>query len=101
VKARVFMEILTVDEVGFSHWLWIHELSQVNWFASLLGEGNNLESIFLISPVADLSDFHLLRMQERYCSPWGMGYSLICLRSPDPTIYLPVQPLQMISTNLR
>jgi hypothetical protein len=28
---------------------------------------------------------HLLRMQEWYCSPWEMGYSLICLRSPDPT----------------
>jgi hypothetical protein len=28
----------------------------------------------------------LLRMQECYCPPWGMGYSLICLRSPDPTI---------------
>jgi hypothetical protein len=28
---------------------------------------------------------HLLRMQEWYRSPWGMGDSLICLRSPDPT----------------
>jgi hypothetical protein len=28
---------------------------------------------------------HLFRIQEWYCSPWGMGYSLICLRSPDPT----------------
>jgi hypothetical protein len=26
------------------------------WFAPLLGEGNNLEGILLISPVADLSD---------------------------------------------
>jgi hypothetical protein len=24
---------------------------------------------------------HLLRMQEWFCCPWGMGYSLICLRS--------------------
>jgi hypothetical protein len=72
-----------------------------------LGEGNNLESILLISPVADLSDpvsfFRMqkcrlqlpLRLQE--CSPltpqdagmvWlSMGAGiLICLRSPDPTI---------------
>jgi hypothetical protein len=42
------------------------------WFAPLLGEGNNLESILLISPVADLylslgcrkAGLHLLRMQE-------------------------------------
>jgi hypothetical protein len=26
------------------------------WFVPLLGEGNNLESILLISPAADLSD---------------------------------------------
>jgi hypothetical protein len=25
-------------------------------------------------------------MQEWYCPSWGMGYSLIYLRSPDPTI---------------
>jgi hypothetical protein len=28
----------------------------------------------------------LLRVQESQCPPWGMGYSLICLRSPDPTL---------------
>jgi hypothetical protein len=61
------------------------------WFAPLL-EGNNLESILLISPVADLYLF--FRMQEcRPPSPQDSGvivlsmreqYSLICLRS-DPT----------------
>jgi hypothetical protein len=30
----------------------------------------------------------LLRVQESQCPPWGMGYSLICLRSPDPTTAL-------------
>jgi hypothetical protein len=24
-------------------------------------------------------------MQECFYPPWGIGYSLICLRSPDPT----------------
>jgi hypothetical protein len=33
------------------------------WFAPLLGEGNNLESILLISPVADL--YLSFRTQER------------------------------------
>jgi hypothetical protein len=28
---------------------------------------------------------HFLRMQEWYCSPWGMGYLLICFRLSDPT----------------
>jgi hypothetical protein len=27
----------------------------------------------------------LLRVQGSWCSPWGMGYLLICLRYPDPT----------------
>jgi hypothetical protein len=31
-------------------------LGELVWLAPLLGEGNNLESILLISPVADLSD---------------------------------------------
>jgi hypothetical protein len=35
------------------------------WFAPLLGEGNNLESILLISPVADL--YLSFRTQE--CRP--------------------------------
>jgi hypothetical protein len=63
------------------------------WFAPLLGEGNNLESILLISHVADL--YLSFRMQE--CRPptpqdagmtlpsMGDGIPLTCLRSPDPT----------------
>jgi hypothetical protein len=79
-----------------SHWPCISRpfSGELVWFAPLLGEGNNLESILLISLVADL---HLsFRMQEcRSPSPqdagmiWlpsGMGYSLICLRSPGPII---------------
>jgi hypothetical protein len=58
MKAGVFMDILTLGLVDFSHWPWICGLSQVNWFGLHLywGRGNNLESILLISPVADLSD---------------------------------------------
>jgi hypothetical protein len=42
------------------------------WFAPLLGEGNNLESILLISPVADL--YLSFRMQEsRPPSPQDVG----------------------------
>jgi hypothetical protein len=42
------------------------------WFAPLLGEGNNLESILLISPVADL--YLSFRMQEsRPPSPQDAG----------------------------
>jgi hypothetical protein len=50
--------------VGFSHWPWIHGLSQVNWFGLHLywGRRNNLESILLISPVADL--YLSFKMQE-------------------------------------
>jgi hypothetical protein len=88
------MDVLTLDWVGFSHWPWIRRLSQVNWFGLHLywGRGNNLESILLlISPVSDLSDsVSLLEdagMQASNSSgSWGMGHSLICLRSPDPTI---------------
>jgi hypothetical protein len=63
------------------------------WFAPLLGEGNNLESILLISPVADL--YLSLRMQEcRPPSPQdvemilpSMGDGILThLRSPDPTV---------------
>jgi hypothetical protein len=39
---------LAMDSLAF--------LGELVWFAPLLGEGNNLESILLISPVADLSD---------------------------------------------
>jgi hypothetical protein len=52
---------------GFSHWPWIRGLSQVNWFGLHLywGRGNNLGSILLISPVADLSDpVSFFRMQK-------------------------------------
>jgi hypothetical protein len=62
-----------------------------NW-----GKGNNLESILLISPVADLSDLvSLLQYAEmqiynslsgcRNDGALGGGYSLICLKFPDPT----------------
>jgi hypothetical protein len=52
------------------------------WFAPLLGEGNNLESILLISPVADLSDSVYLsfRMQERRPpSPQDAGMILLSM----------------------
>jgi hypothetical protein len=51
----------------FFSWPWIRGLSQVNWFGLHLywGRGNNLESILLISPVADLC--LSFRMQE--CRP--------------------------------
>jgi hypothetical protein len=44
--------------VDFSHWPWIHGLSQVNWFGLYLywGRGNSLEGVLLIGTVADLSD---------------------------------------------
>jgi hypothetical protein len=46
------------------------------WFAPLLGEGNNLESILLISPVADL--YLSFRMQEcRPPSPQDAGMILL------------------------
>jgi hypothetical protein len=48
------------------------------WFAPLLGERNNLESILLISPVADL--YLSLRMQEcRPPSPQDVGMILPCM----------------------
>jgi hypothetical protein len=52
------MDILTLGWGRVSHWLWISWafLGELVWFAPLLGEGNSLESILLISPVADLSD---------------------------------------------
>jgi hypothetical protein len=57
VKAGVFMDVLTLGW-GISHWPCISRasLGELVWFAPLLGEGNNLENILLISPVADLSD---------------------------------------------
>jgi hypothetical protein len=58
------------------------------------GRGKNLESILLISLVADLSDpvspplgagMQLTTPSQNAGISMGMGYSLICLRSPDPT----------------
>jgi hypothetical protein len=48
------------------------------WFVPLLGRGNNLESILLISLVADLSGLYLsFRMQEcRPPSPQDAGMVL-------------------------
>jgi hypothetical protein len=98
VKAGVFMDILTGLGRG-SHWPCFSRafLDDLVWLAPLLWEGKNLESILLISPVADLSNsVSFFRMQE--CRPpspqdagmiWlsrRMGYSLICLRSPDPKL---------------
>jgi hypothetical protein len=48
------------------------------WIAPLLGEGNNLESILLISPVADL--YLSFRMQEcRPPSPQDVGMILLSM----------------------
>jgi hypothetical protein len=72
----------------------------MNWFVcpSWVVRGSNLESILLISPVADLSDPvspHQVAEMQIYNSSGprkhsavhgGMGYSLICFRSPDPTL---------------
>jgi hypothetical protein len=61
------MDILTLGWVGFSYWIWISWLSHVNWFGLHLywGRRNNLESILLTSPVADLSDpVSFFRMQK-------------------------------------
>jgi hypothetical protein len=54
------------------------------WFAPLLGEGNNLESILLISPVADLC--LSFRMQEcRPPSPQDAGLMLPSMGDGIPT----------------
>jgi hypothetical protein len=47
--------------------------SELVWLAPLLGEGNNLESILLISPVADL--YLSFRMQE--CRPPSQDVGMI------------------------
>jgi hypothetical protein len=71
-------------------------LGELVCFASYWGRGNNHESILLISPVADLSDL-ISPLQDAGMQIYnsfsgcrnhstlhgGMGYSLICLRSPD------------------
>jgi hypothetical protein len=58
---------LAMDSRAFS--------GELVWFAPLLGEGNNLESILLISPVADL--YLSFRMQEcRPPSPQDVGMIL-------------------------
>jgi hypothetical protein len=71
------MDILTLGYVGFSHWPWIHGLSQVNWFSLHLywGRGNNLESILLISPVADLY-LSFSKQECRLPSPQDAGMIL-------------------------
>jgi hypothetical protein len=59
-KERLQLEKCSCSGEGWvclSHWLWIRGLSRVSWSVCLLlGRGNNLENILLISPVADLSD---------------------------------------------
>jgi hypothetical protein len=48
------------------------------WFAALLGEGNKLESVLLISPVADLN--LSFRMQEcRPLTPEDAGMILLSM----------------------
>jgi DMSO/TMAO reductase YedYZ heme-binding membrane subunit len=66
--------------MGFSHWPWIHRLSQLNWFGLHLywGRGNNLESILLINPVADL--YLSFRLQEcRPPSPQDAGMIVLSM----------------------
>jgi hypothetical protein len=82
-------------------------LGELGFFAPCWGKGNNLKNILLISPLADLSDpvspvqnaqmqiynssggrntdFRMQEIIPLPWSPWGVGYSLICLGSPDPT----------------
>jgi hypothetical protein len=62
------------------------------------GRGNNLESILLISPVADLSDpvsplqdaeiqiYNSFSGCRNHSALHGGDGILICLRSPDPTV---------------
>jgi hypothetical protein len=81
---------LAVDSQAFS--------GELVWFPPLLGEGKQFWEHFAhqlcgrsirlcISPLGCRNaGLHLLRMQERYCPPRGMGYSLICLRAPDPAV---------------
>jgi hypothetical protein len=77
------MDILTLVLGWFSHWPCISRAfsGELVWFAHLLGEGNNLESILLISLVADLSDsVSLFRMQEcRPPSPQDAGMILLSM----------------------
>jgi hypothetical protein len=107
------MDVPALSYMGFSHWSWIRGLFHVNWFGLHLywARGNNLESILLMSPVAELPDpVSFFRLQKcslqlplivQKCRPltpqdagmiWlvgvGMGYPFICLRSPDPTMAL-------------
>jgi hypothetical protein len=61
---------LAVDSRAFS--------GELVWSAPLLGEGNNLESILLFSPVADL--YLSFRMQEcRPPSPQEAGMLLLSM----------------------
>jgi hypothetical protein len=77
----------------------------MNWsVCPLWGRGNNLESILLISPVANLSDpvsplqgagmqvynsFSGCRSHSALYGGWDT-HSSICLRSPDPTVGLAI-----------
>jgi hypothetical protein len=52
------MDILTLGWGGEGFLLAVDSrafLGELVWFAPLLGEGNNLETILIISPMADLS----------------------------------------------
>jgi hypothetical protein len=80
VKAKVFMDVLTLGWGCFSHWPCISRafIGTMVWFAPLLGARNNLESILLISPVADL--YLSFRMQEcRPPSPQDAGMILLSM----------------------
>jgi hypothetical protein len=80
--------------IGLDSRAFLHELV---CFTPYWRRGNNLKSVLLISPVADLSDLIFLQDAEmqiynsfsgcRNDCPLqeGMGYSFICLKSPDPT----------------
>jgi hypothetical protein len=84
----VFMGVLT-QLGGFFHWPCISRAfsGELVWFAPLLGEGNNLESILLISLVADL--YLSFRMQEcRPLTPQDAGMILFSMGDGLP-IHLP------------
>jgi hypothetical protein len=110
VKAGVFMDVLTLGWRFFSL-PWIHRLSQVNWFGLHLywGKGTILrafcssallqiyQTLYLFFRMQKCSLQLPLKKQEcRFITPSqdagiivlsmvGMGYSLICFRSPDLT----------------
>jgi hypothetical protein len=80
VKAGVFMNVFTSELGGFFSLAMDSRAfsDELVWLAPLLGEGNNLESILLISPVADL--YLSFRMQEcRPPSPQDAGMILFSM----------------------